>query len=197
MDKHELVSQGSLADYLGVSQSWLSEATRKGRKVAGHFDPAACAVYDEAENLAGYRVDEETRCEIRGQKQTTSLQDTGSAQDVGGERLPPALAVNPTKTIRPLTGLQSHESHYHEHHEESHQRTTVSLLPPGADLSGSTGFLGVAYFASNAAHANPAVVPTLVRGLLTSGGAYVGYEVEGSTTGAVIGGAFGFLITMT
>lgn len=186
-DQTALFQQSELADRLGISQGWLSEATSEGKRVAeGSFDPSSYAVYTEGGRLKGYRLPVDHELATSRPESPTDGLDT--------ELAPSSLAGSPPTVPASvlLPALRSHSPELRTTHNET---TTISLFPPGTDVARTSGYAATGYAAAQFAQANPEVVPMLVRALGTGAGAVVGYDVRETAGAALLGAAVGFLVT--
>lgn len=171
------LSQSDLADYLGVAQATLSQATSNGHKCKG-YPVRAWAVYDGAGRVAGYDVPTHVM------QQATGGEGTADAVAAAAPLLDPVAAAD---QLRPNPSSAPTDA-----------STNVSLLPKGQDYFRPVGAGGTAYVMGKAIEEDNGTArgAVMIAGVVIGG--LAGWEVGdrqplAGLLGALMGGAAGWV----
>jgi hypothetical protein len=172
------LSQSDLADYLGVAQATLSQATSNGHKCKG-YPVRAWAVYDGAGRVAGYDVPTHVM------QRATDTEGTADAADA-------------VVAAAPLLDPAAHQLRPNPSPAPTDASTNVSLLPKGQDYFRPVGAGGAAYVMGKAVEEDNGTArgAVMIAGVVIGG--LAGWEVGdrqplAGLLGALMGGAAGWI----
>ena len=177
------VSQGDLAEYLGVARATLSQATSNGHKCKG-YPVRAWAVYDGAARVAGYDVP--THVMKQASESIEEPRENPERHKRGkGIGLTPLELVN--EENMPSVGGK---------YVDASQRT--SLLPEGEDYFRPVSSGGAAYVIGTAIEHDTGTARGALLVAGTAIGSLTGWQVsDRSPIGALVGAGIGYFAAIT
>lgn len=181
------VSQGDLADYLGVARATLSQATSKGHRCKG-YPVRAWAVYDGSGRVAGYDVPTHVMKQASESIEGAEAPRQNPMPDLFGGNF-----ANSGPVHLPGLGIDVPTT---ASHIDASQRT--SLLPEGEDYFRPVSSGGAAYVMGTAIEHDTGTARGALLVAGTAIGSLTGWQVsDRSTIGALVGAGIGYFAAIT